>query len=68
MYCSATCEYLSRGLPVNNPRGAPRPSAAPCDCADYEESGWCTMVEGSVARARPPTPFPKSPALIVAEN
>jgi hypothetical protein len=66
-YCSATCEYLSRGLPVTHPRGAPRPSAAPCDCSDYEEGGWCTMIEGSVSQ-RPPTPFAKSPALLVGEN
>lgn len=68
-YCSATCEYLSRGLPdTPHVRGAPRPSAAPCDCGDYEDNGWCTMTEGAVARARPPTPFAKEPPLLLGEN
>ena len=81
-FCSATCEYLSRSQHSVR-RGAPRPSAEPCDCGDYEDYGWCTMVEGLIApylpsdegpipvraTTRPPTPYPDdcSP-LVLCQN
>ena len=71
-FCSATCEYLNRSQRPTG-RGAPRPSAEPCDCGDYEDHGWCTMVEGLIPASRPatrpPTPYPDdcSP-LILCQN
>lgn len=67
-FCSATCEYLNRSYRPD--RGAPRPSAAPCDCADYEDCGWCTMVEGLLpAKGRVPTPYPDDASpLVLCKN
>lgn len=67
LYCSATCEYLvAHPLTYGDKpaQGAPRPSAGPCDCQDYQERGCCSMV------ARPPTPYPEdiSPIAVFRKN